>query len=219
MFPAERGQLGRSASLEENRNRELAQFNELLRSGRIPPLPMFDNPAMAFMNRPFAPPPLDVAAMGAAQRELFMQFMANPEAARLSHPAFPYLPAMFPPFGGFPHPLAAQAAMAQAHLAAAAQESQQRDRERHRDRETKSPREHKHRDRDHSSSSKGSSRHHEREPKDRGEQQDRRDSPRPSSASGRSSSGSSGRRENIEQSYRYVQHTHNGRFKKYVIVF
>lgn len=194
LFP-ERGQLGRSASLEEDRSREMAaQFEELMRSGHLPPHPMFDG-HMAY--RPFAPSAMmDMAA----QRDLFMRFMASPEAARLPHPAFTYFPpAMFSPFQGLAHLQAAaasQAAAAQAaHLAAA-----ESHRDRHRDRESKSSREHK-RERDHNKYDKNHDRdkHKDKLERDR----ERRDSPRPSSASGRSSVGSaSDRRDSVEQPYR-----------------
>ena len=138
--PSERGQLGRSASLEEDRSREMAaQFEEMIRSGRLPPHPMFDS-HMAF--RHYAPSPMEIAA----QRDLFMRIMASQEGARLPHPAFTYFsPAMFNPLAHLQAAAVSQAAAAQAaHLAAA-----ESHRDRHRDRDTKSPREHK-RDRDHS---------------------------------------------------------------------
>ena len=190
LYPSERGQLGRSASLEEDRSREMAaQFEEMLRSGRFPPHPMFDS-HMAF--RHFAPSPMDIAA----QRDLFMRIMATQEGARLPHPAFTYFPPMFNPFAHLQAAAVSQAAAAQAaHLAAA-----ESHRDRHRDRDTKSPREHK-RDRDHSKYDKSHDRDKHKDKHDR--DRERRDSPRPSSASGRSSTGSaSDRRDSAEQTYR-----------------
>ncbi len=194
LFAAERGQLGRSASLEEDRSREMAaQFEEMLRTGRTHP--MFES-HLAY--RPPFPPPsmMDMAV----QREMMMRFLAaNPEAAAAArlphHPAFaPYPPPLFNPFGGLAHQL--QAAAAANHVAAAAHAAQlaaaESHRDRHRNRETKSPREHK----------KSHDKH-----KDKGvdRERDRRDSPRPSSASGRSSAGSAAeRRDSVEQSYRGV---------------
>ena len=191
MYPSERGQLGRSASLEEDRSREMAaQFEEMIRSGRLPPHPMFDS-HMAF--RHYAPSPMEFAA----QRDLFMRIMASQEGARLPHPAFTYFsPAMFNPLAHLQAAAVSQAAAAQAaHLAAA-----ESHRERHRDRDTKSPREHK-RDRDHGKYDKSDKRDKHKDKLDR--DRERRDSPRPSSASGRSSTGSaSERRDSAEHAYR-----------------
>ena len=189
MYPSERGQLGRSASLEEDRNREMAaQFEEMLRSGCMPPHPLFDS-RMAYPH--FTPSPMDIAA----QREMFLRLMASPEGARLPHPAFTcFPPAMFNPFA---HLQAAASHAAAAHFAAA-----ESHRDRHRDRDSKSPREHK-RDRDHSKYDKNHEREREKHKDKIDRERERRDSPRPSSASGRSSAGSaSDRRDSIEQAYR-----------------
>ncbi len=196
LYSTERGQLGRSASLEDDRARETAaQIEEMIRSGRLPP-PIFDAP---LPYRPFPPPPMMDMAQ---QSELFMRFLANSEAARLPHHAFSYFPpaAMYP-FGGLAHLQAAaanHAAAAQAaHLAAA-----ESHRDRHRDREAKSPREHK-RDREHKyDKTRERDKHREKMERER----ERRDSPRPSSASGRSSTGSAhDRRDSVEQPYRALE--------------